>query len=512
MQASSMLRVAGIKRMRPLLISSLCSVSGDCVNALNNIVPLQLPCGNSIVALHDGEQVFPVMLDLISNARQEVLMEMYWFNSDVAGWLVADALIEASNRGVVVRVIYDAFGSVDADESMFESMKEAGVEVIEYNPLSPWRRKFLFARLIRRDHRKLIIIDKKVAVTGGMNIGSEWLPKEDGGQEWRDVMVRIQGPAVRAYSGIFHRIIDPVRAGDDDRGPLVSGFLSWMTEWWQGNQSGKGMISSKILERMKRIPPDTLLLFPYKIVHEQHSNSASDAWWAAQGRLKVRLMKNPSESRNSDDTIVHLQHVPLGKRQLEISEIQSKLQSIGSSIQVITNDAWADRNSIRRGYIRAINAASDTITIVSSYFVPCRSIRTALSRAAARGVLVRVVVPSQNTDMQSVRYASHAMYDYLLKKGIRLFEWKPSVLHAKLCMIDGKVSAIGSYNIDYRSWHYNLEIVTVVHSEDFTRQLEKRIEHDISFGCEEIKLPLWNNRSFLKRIVEQFFFFFRRQM
>jgi cardiolipin synthase len=169
--------------------------------------------GNRVTLLHDGEQAFPAMLDAIAQAKREILLEMYWFASDGVGRQFADALVAKAEAGVKVRVIYDAVGSIQSDGRMFGRLRRAGVEVEEYNPIAPWRARFRIGVVNNRDHRKLLVVDRQVGFTGGVNLGDEWAPEGAGGAGWRDDTVRIEGPAVEQMCDIFDygwlRIVEP---------------------------------------------------------------------------------------------------------------------------------------------------------------------------------------------------------------------------------------------------------------------------------------------------------------
>jgi cardiolipin synthase len=160
---------------------------------------------NRVRLLHDGAEALPAMLAAIASAREEILLEMYWFGSDRTGRQFADALIERAREGVLVRVIYDSLGSIEAGTAMFDEMREAGIEVYEFNPIVPWRQRFSFARLNQRDHRKLLVIDGVRAITGGFNLGDPWAPRDQGGQGWRDDGVEIHGSAALAMRALFYR-------------------------------------------------------------------------------------------------------------------------------------------------------------------------------------------------------------------------------------------------------------------------------------------------------------------
>ena len=153
--------------------------------------------GNRVELLRDGKEAYPAMLDAIAGASEQVLLEMYWFDSDDAGRRFTKALVAAAERGVETVLLYDAIGSIGVDGAMFDELRRAGVKVAEFGPIAPWRRRFRLGWLTRRDHRKVLVVDGEVGFTGGINVAKAWLPLEEGGGGWRDDMVRIQGPVVR---------------------------------------------------------------------------------------------------------------------------------------------------------------------------------------------------------------------------------------------------------------------------------------------------------------------------
>ncbi|MDD5306716.1 MAG: phospholipase D-like domain-containing protein [Deltaproteobacteria bacterium] len=156
-----------------------------------------MTAGNRATLLVDGASAYPSMLDAIFAATSTILMDSYIFNDDSAGRAFANALASAARRGVSTWLIRDGAGTWSVDRAFFRKLKEAGVHVLEYRPIAPWRRGF---GLLRRNHRKLLVVDGRVGFAGGMNVGGEWLPREDGGQGWHDIHVRIEGPAAQDLS------------------------------------------------------------------------------------------------------------------------------------------------------------------------------------------------------------------------------------------------------------------------------------------------------------------------
>jgi cardiolipin synthase len=177
--------------------------------------------GHRVTLLRNGERAFPAMLEAIDAAKQQVLMEMYWFGSDRIGQRFADALIRAARRGVEVGVIYDSLGSIETSSAMFARMEQAGVRVLEFNPTLPWHQRFNVERMTRRDHRKFLAVDGALGFTGGINIADHWLPEDEGGRGWRDDVVRIEGPAVAGFLRCFRNTWEDETGGHADIEPLA---------------------------------------------------------------------------------------------------------------------------------------------------------------------------------------------------------------------------------------------------------------------------------------------------
>jgi cardiolipin synthase len=158
---------------------------------------------NRVRLLRDGREAYPAMLDAIARAESEVLFEMYWFQGDRAGLMFRDALVAKARQGVEVLVSYDAVGSIGAPWKMWEPLVAAGGDVYEFGPVSPLQERFRLKRINFRDHRKILVVDGKTAFTGGMNIGNPWLPREEGGENWRDDAIEVRGPVAADLRALF---------------------------------------------------------------------------------------------------------------------------------------------------------------------------------------------------------------------------------------------------------------------------------------------------------------------
>jgi len=164
--------------------------------------PEDLRPHNQLTPLRDGGETYPAMLAAIAGATDYVHLETYILKADSIGERFAEALIERAQAAVTVRVIFDSFGSFGISDEFIDRMRDAGVQVAEYNPIAPWRKRFA---LMRRDHRKILVVDGKVGFTGGLNIGEDYASVADGGGGWRDTHVRVEGQIVGDLARLFHQ-------------------------------------------------------------------------------------------------------------------------------------------------------------------------------------------------------------------------------------------------------------------------------------------------------------------
>jgi cardiolipin synthase len=161
---------------------------------------------------------------------------------------------------------------------------------------------------------------------------------------------------------------------------------------------------------------------------------------------------------------------------------------------------WRLRRSIHREYALRIGAARDRIDIANSYFVPDLRVRAALRRALRRGVRVRVLVPAKS-DVPVVQYAVESLFDTLLRHGVEVYALPGTMLHAKTAIIDDVFTTIGSYNLDDRSWHKNLEVNLGVEDAAFARHVRAWFERDLEHST-RLDLTTWRERSMVRRTAE----------
>lgn len=158
----------------------------------------------------------------------------------------------------------------------------------------------------------------------------------------------------------------------------------------------------------------------------------------------------------------------------------------------------------------SIMGARERIYIANAYFAPSRSIRKALVEKARAGLDVRLLLPSRHTDNPFVRWAAHALYDRFLEAGIRIYEYTPSMMHAKHMLVDDRWTLIGSANIDLRSIRLNLENLLGICDRELACQVEAQFADD--FACaEEVTADAWRQRPWWYRLRERGAGLFRAQ-
>jgi cardiolipin synthase A/B len=169
-----------------------------------------LVAGNRTTLLEDGPATYRAMFEAIRAARDHVNLEVYIFRDDDVGREFQQLLLDKQAQGVQVNVIYDSVGSIKTPRAFFDAMKEKGVRVLEFNPVLP---SAATGAVNNRDHRKLLVVDGRVAFVGGINIDDVYssssaavlrkTPEEAKKTGWRDIHVRIEGPVAGEFQRLF---------------------------------------------------------------------------------------------------------------------------------------------------------------------------------------------------------------------------------------------------------------------------------------------------------------------
>ena len=380
--------------------------------AINADSPLTL--GNRLTLLQNGPATYQAMFAEIRGAKDHINLETYIFDDGEVGQKFSDLLLERQRAGVQVNVIYDSIGALLTPSAFFDRLRAGGIQVLEFNPVNPLTGNKKAWLLNNRDHRRQLVIDGRIAFTGGINISNTYSSSPLGRRAknrgnrpsgqiagWRDTHIQIEGPVVAEFQKLF--------------------IESWT--------------------RQKGEPLAAKNYFPL---------------------LKPR-----------GDAIV---------------------RAIGST----PNDP---QNLIYLTLLSAISHAEREVHFTIAYFAPDPQLLKALTNAARRGVDVKLVLPSY-TDSWPIFHLGRSYYSELLKSGVRIYERRGAVMHAKTACIDGVWSTIGSTNLDWRSFLHNDEINAVVLGRSFAAQMEVMFAKDLAESS-MITLASWKTRPWDDRLKER---------
>jgi len=155
--------------------------------------------GNKIDVLLNGDEIFPAKLEAIRSARKSITYAQYVFEEGAPAADTAQALAERCREGVKVHVLIDAVGSLQMPSQYRDTLTEAGCEVAFYRPITPWT----FDRANYRNHRRILVVDGRVGITGGSGTSGKWSGngRQDG--QWRDTDMRVEGPVAGQLQGAF---------------------------------------------------------------------------------------------------------------------------------------------------------------------------------------------------------------------------------------------------------------------------------------------------------------------
>jgi len=361
--------------------------------------------GGAFEVLTNGVQIMPAMLAAIEQARERIVFETYVFTDGTYAKQFSEALAAAARRGVRVYLLLDAMGAKGIGDENEKTMRDAGVQIAWFNPIS-----FRHAEEINgRTHRKILVIDGKLGFTGGVGIADYWAGNADAKDHWRDTQIRVEGPPVRYLEACFY-------------------------ENW--------------IESADVVKP-------------------------------------------------------------ELPEISDLPDSGGGDAggQVLSVPVWSSpvggHNGVKKLYLFSLGAARRTIDIQTPYFVMDGSTEWSLVQAAGRGVRVRLLLEGDSTDAKPVKYASRSGYETLLRAGIEIYEYQPTMMHAKAMIVDGIWSIIGSSNLDNRSLELNDENNIAIADRAFAARLAQDFETDLT-RSKRITLDEWRRRSLLQKTRERF--------
>lgn len=155
---------------------------------------------NSAILLRDSKKIFDEMIEAINKAEESIHIEFFIVKNDHIGKKFKELFIEKAKEGLVVRFLYDGLGSYSLSKTFIRDLRDAGVEIVAYDKAIP---SLLKGKLNHRNHRKAVIVDGKIAFTGGINLGDEYLGRDKAIGNWEDIGLKIEGEGAHWMQKVF---------------------------------------------------------------------------------------------------------------------------------------------------------------------------------------------------------------------------------------------------------------------------------------------------------------------
>jgi len=352
--------------------------------------------GNHLKPLIDGEETFERIFGAIANAQKYLCVNFFIVKNDQLGTRFQQALIAKAQAGVKVYFLFDEIGSHKLPRRYLKELRMAGVECHSFGINRFWWSRF---QLNFRNHRKIVVSDGKVAFIGGLNVGDEYLGRDQRFGAWRDTHLEMRGPVVQAVQLVF------------------------LEDWfWAANEV-----------------PDL----------------AWDTRLEKADQVAAIIPTGPAD--------------PADSWQLVVAE--------------------------------AANSARRKLWITSPYFVPDEGVLTALQTAAIRGVDVRILIP-ERADHLLVWLSAFSYYEQSIPFGVKLFRYQRGFLHEKVMLIDERLAAVGTANLDNRSFRLNFEITAFSTDPTFVNEISRMLEEDFQHA-REAKVEDFTDKPFLSRAASR---------
>jgi cardiolipin synthase len=363
--------------------------------ALSRLAEMPTTRYNKSRLLIDGRETFRRIFEGIDSAERYILVQFFIVKDDVIGRELQSKLIQKAKEKVNVYLLYDEIGSHKLPQSYLHDMQIAGVTTSAFHSTRGKANRF---QLNFRNHRKIVVVDGKIAYIGGHNVGDEYLGKHPKFGPWRDTHVSIEGPAVQAIQ------------------------FSFVEDWY----------------------------------------------WATRDIPELTWKLNKAADGQEDALVI-------------ASGPADRLETCGLM------------------FVQAINSAEERIWIASPYFVPDLQTLSALKLAALRGVDVRILLP-EKPDHRTVYLASFTYYQNTLPHGIKLYRYTTGFMHQKVFLVDSVCAAVGTANLDNRSFRLNFEITLLNYDPAFVKAVDAMLTDDFS-GSRPVSMEEYNQRSFFFKLA-----------
>ncbi len=407
----------------------------------------------------DGKEALQLRVDLIENAKEEILISYFIYADDRNSKQFSALLRNAARRGVKVKLLVDQmFNEIDIYTATH--LAREGVEVLDYNPFKLLR----LGRSLKRLHDKMMIVDQEYMVLGGRNIEDTYYDNAEKNYDDRDVL--ITGNSIKVARNYY---LELIKADHVKSSPVID-------------------LEAKNLSKRKR----NKLLKKYLINEDKIDHAETD-------------LDKAYESLSSEDGI------EMGRSDVSVwLEGQEDVSNITFIHDPITVKKQKRKDTTRETLYNLIRNAKSEVIIESPYLVLNKELKTLLKETINRGVYVRIVTNSlEATDGYAPQAAYIGQRKKIVKMGVDLYEFvSKDCFHAKSLVIDKKIAIVGSYNFDPRSAYLNTETMGMVESPEVAKTLLEAMDVHLQMSVKIMKngKPEGSKRalpgsSFKKRLI-----------
>ncbi|MEM9189514.1 MAG: cardiolipin synthase [Myxococcota bacterium] len=351
----------------------------------------------SVRLIFGGKEKYEALAEDIRNAKHHIHLEYYIWETDTIGTRLRDLLAERAKEGIEVRVLVDGFGSSKAHDRFWKPLTEAGGRVVRFNAITLTR--FRLSMTNFRTHRKIAVVDGRIAYTGGMNVTDVHTSEVSGDEAWRDTHARIEGPAARGLQLVFFE------------------------DWHYATED------------------------------------------APEGDEYL-----PTDLEEGEDLV-----------------------------QIVASGPDENLDAIHKLYFSSIAAAQERVLLTTPYFVPDESLMSSLITASLRGADVHILVP-ESGDVPLIAWAAKSYYPELLEAGVRIYEYGPTILHAKTLAVDNTLAIVGTANSDNRSFRLNFEVIAALYNSSHIEKIAKAFHEDLA-NAKEMKEDQLKKKPFRMRLL-----------
>lgn len=350
----------------------------DLVRYLNRSGNFPIYTNTEVTYFPLGEDKFKALLEELEKAEKFIFLEYFIIEEGYMWGQVLEVLARKAKEGVDVRVMYDGMCEITLLPHDYpKRLASLGIKAKMFAPITP----FLSSHYNNRDHRKILVIDGKVAFNGGVNLADEYINHKKLFGHWKDTAVMLKGEAVRSFTLMF-------------------------LQMWNLTEP-EPSFDRKFLE--------------------------------------------PTGYPETDGFVVPYGDCPLDE------------DKVGEIV-----------------YMDILNRATDYVYFMTPYLILDGELLTALKYAAERGVDVRLILPGI-PDKKFAYALAKSHYSELTDSGVKIYEYTPGFVHAKVCVSDGKRAVVGTINLDYRSLYHHFECATYLYktpciadiADDFNDTLSK---------------------------------------